>query len=49
MLSLGNHLELLPIALLSHKNGYNLRKLCSWQAIILESEGSLMFFSYVSS
>lgn len=47
--SLGNHLELLPSVPLSLKNGCNLRKLCSWQAILLESEGSLIFFSYVSS
>lgn len=49
LLSLGNPLELLPSAPLSHKNGCNLRKLCSRQAILLESEGSLIFFSYISS
>lgn len=49
VLSRENHLELLPRAPLSHKNGCNLRKLCTWQGILLESEGSLIFFSYVSS
>lgn len=46
---LENHLEQLPSAPLSHKNRCNLRKLCFWQAILLESEGSLMFSSYASS